>query len=844
VSFIVNLARRELRASWRRLLFFFLCVGLGVGSIVALRSMIRGLNRAVAGEARLLLAADAQADSTREWSGEALAVFERVARAPLVETRTETVEAASMLRPVASSQGGALLVELKGVGPPFPLYGEFTLADGRRFDHSLLAGGGAVAAPLLLERLGLKVGDRVRIGEGEFEIRGVLGQEPGASAGGGFRLGPRVYVERGAFEAAGLTGFGSRARRRMLFKTAEGRADELVRALRAELGNNVVSVRSYRDSEEGVGRQFARAEDFLALTGLIVLVLGGIGVSSVTRVFVEQKKRSIAILKCVGATGRALTAAYLGQVLALGAAGSLLGIGLAKLALTFVRLRFAESLPANMTFGLDAGAVWQGVGLGLMVSLLFSALPLLRVGRIKPNMLLRAADTDEGRGWGDAGRWVVGLGVLTGLVALTSWQAGSLRVGAFFLLGLGATALVLYLAAWLLVILVRRLRAVGPFALRQAINSMHRPGNQTRVVVMAVGLGAFLVVGIQAVQRNLLAEFDLTQRGELPNMYLIDVQKDQVEGVREIVSGAGGARAELIPTLRARIVEVNGQEVDLEAAEARRERGMLGREYVVTYRERLEPNETLVAGRIWEPAPAAEPEVSIEEGLRGLAGLDVGGTLTFDILGRRMTARVTSVRRVDWRNSRTGFLILFRPGALDDAPQTFVGAVNGPASEPERTRFQRALLDKYPNVSVIDVAEIVRGVGRILSNITLGVTFVGGFVLLCGVLILIGSIAMTKYQRVYEAAVLKTLGARRAVLLATLLTEYALLGLVAGAVGSLAAGALSYAVARYVFEIDWSFDPTLGLAGVTATALLVAAVGALSSFDVLAKKPLAILRSQ
>jgi putative ABC transport system permease protein len=844
VSFIVNMARRELRASWRRLLFFFLCVGLGVGSIVALRSLIRGLNRAVAGEARLLLAADVQADSTREWDEEARAVFERVARPPLVEARTETVEAATMLRPTGEGQGGALLIELKGVEPPFPLYGEFTLAGGGRFDHSLLAGGGVVVAPLLLERLGLAIGDRVRIGEGEFEIRGVIGQEPGAGAGGGFRLGPRVYAEREAFEAAGLTGFGSRARRRMLFKTPEGRADELARALRDELGNNVVGVRSYRDSEEGVGRQFTRAEDFLSLTGLIVLVLGGIGVSSVTRVFIEQKKRSIAILKCVGATGRELTAAYLAQVIALGAAGSLLGVGLAKVALTLVRLRFAESLPANMTFGLDAGAVAQGVGLGLLVSLLFSALPLLRIRRIKPNMLLRAAETDEGRGWRDAWRWGVGLGVLAGLVALTSWQAGSLRVGAFFLAGLGLTALVLYSAAWLLVFLVRRLRAVGSFALRQAVNSLHRPGNQTRVVVMAVGLGAFLVIGIQSVQRNLLAEFDLTRRGGLPNMYLIDVQKDQVEGVREVVSASGGGRAELIPTLRARIVEVNGEEVDLEAAEARRERGMLGREYVVTYRPNLELNETLVAGRFWEPSPSSEPEVSIEEGLRGVAGLDVGGTLTFDILGRRMTARVTSVRRVDWRNSRTGFLILFRPGTLEDAPQTFVGAVDGPPSEPERTRFQRALLDRYPNVSVIDVAEITRGVGRILSNITLGVTFVGGFVLLSGVLILVGSIAMTKYQRVYEAAVLKTLGARRAVLLATLLAEYALLGLVAGMVGALAGNALSYAVVRYVFDIDWSFDPSLGLLGIAATALLVALVGALSSFDVLTKKPLAILRSQ
>ena len=843
MSFIFNLAWRELRSSWRRLLFFFLCIGIGVGSIVALRSMIQSLNRAVAGEARALMSADVQAETTREWPAEVQAKMERVARPPLVEARTETVEAPTMLRPADESRGGALMVELKGVERGFPLYGDFRLEDGRPFDFALVEGGGAVVAPLLLERLNLKVGDRVRIGEREFEIRGVSKQEPGSS--GGFRLGPRVFVSREDLEAAGLTGFGSRARRKILFRVGEGRLNEFVGALRAELGsNNVVNVRSYRDSQENLGEQFSRAENYLSLTGLVVLVLGGIGVSSVTRVFVEQKKKAIAVLKCVGATGRRLTAAYLAQVLALGALGSLLGVALAKGALLFVRARFAESLPPNLSYDLQPGAVAQGLGLGLLISLLFSALPLLRIRRIKPNMLLRESEQDAPGKRLDLWRaFVAGL-VLAGLLLLTSWQAGSLRVGVFFLGGLGLTALVLYLAAWLLILLVRRARGLGTFAVRQAINSMHRPGNQTRVIVLAVGLGAFLVLSVQSLQAGLLEEFDVARRGNLANMYLIDVQSDQVEGVREIVSRTTGASAELIPTLRARIAAVNGKDVDLEAAGVRRERGMLGREYVVTYRPRLEANETLLAGEFWDETPSAEPEVSVEEGVRGVGGIDVGGTVTFDIQGRRVTARVTSVRRVDWRNSRTGFLILFRPGALDRAPTTYVGAIDGPTAEPERSRFQRAIVDRYPNVSVIDVADIVRGLSRILSNITLAVSFIGGFVFLSGALILVGSIAMTKFQRVYEAAVLKTLGAERRMLLTIMLAEYGLLGLVAGLVGAAAANGLSYAVSRYVFEIGWSFAPALNALGVAATALLVACVGAISSLDVLTKKPLSILRAQ
>jgi putative ABC transport system permease protein len=842
LNFIFNLALRELRSSWRRLLFFFICVGVGVGSIVALRSMIQNLNRAVAGEARSLMTADAQIETTREWTEDALAKINRVARTPLVEARTETIEAPTMLRPADPSREGALMVEVKGIERGFPLYGDFRLEDGRPFDFSLLENGGAVVAPQLLERLGLRTGDRVRVGEREFEIRGVTHEEPGS--GGGFRLGPRVFVAKADLESAGLTGFGSRARRKILFKIADGRMDELVRGLRAELGNNVFNVRSYKDSEENLGEQFTRAENYLSLTGLVILVLGGIGISSVTRVFVEQKKKTIAVLKCVGATGRRLTFAYLVQTLALGAAGSLLGVALAKAALVFVRARFASSLPPNLSYGLQTGAVAQGLVLGLLISLLFSALPLLRIRHIRPNMLLRGAEADAPRRRLDVLRWAVALAVLAGLVFLSSWQAGSLRVGTFFLAGLGATALVLYAAAWLLVFVVRRARGLGTFAVRQAINSLHRPGNQTRVIILAVGLGAFMVMAVQSLQSNLLDEFDVARRGNLPNMYLIDVQKDQVEGVRELVEQATGAHADLIPTVRARIVRVNGKEIDLDAAGVRAERGRLGREYVVTYRPNLEYNEKIVAGKFWDATPSAEPEVSIEEDLRGAGGIDLGGTITFDIQGRKLTARVTSVRQVDWRNSRTGFLILFRPGALENAPQTFVGAIDGPTQEPERSRFQRAIVDRFPNVSVIDVADIVRSVSRILSNITLAVTFIGGFVLLSGVLILVGSIAMTKFQRVYEAAVLKTLGARRRVLLVMMLAEYGLLGLVAGLVGALAANAVAYAIARYVFEIEWSFEPAVNLAGVAATVVLVGAVGVLSSLDVLTRKPLAILRAQ
>lgn len=854
MKFILQMARRDLRASWKRLLFFFICIAIGVCSIVALRSMTQNVNRAIAGEARSLLTADVQVDSNRPWAEETLAIIDRTARSEMVVGKIETIESATMLRPAGEDKEGALMIELKGIDPGFPLYGDFFLLNGERFDYSLLANSGAVVQAALLDRLSLQIGDEVKIGLKLFQIRAVFKEEPGGT--GGFRLGPRVFIERAALETAGLTGFGSRARRKFLFSAPEGGMPALVARLKADLKNQLVNVRSYKDAQENLSDQISRAEDYLSLTGLIILVLGGLGISNVTRVFIDQKKKSIAVLKCLGGTGRKITSIYLAQILTLGLAGSALGVVMAKGVLKLVSHYFADRLPQNLDYGLDLRAVLQGLGVGMLICILFSALPLLRIRRIKPNVLLRDED-DEPRKRFDLLRSSTGAIALAGLVLVVSWQAGSFRVGGLFLAGLAVTAGALQLAAMLLIWLVRRMKNISSFPLRQAINSMHRPGNQTRVIVTVVGLGVFLIVATRSIQTNLLHEFDFGRQSKFPNLFLIDVQRDQKQGVEEMVTRETGQRINLIPTVRMRMVEINGREIDFDQAEMRRERGRLGREYVVTYRPKLEENESIVAGEFWDESPSAEPEISVEESMRGLVsaswnaetrtnqgGLDVGSTITFDVQGRRLTARITSIRHVEWRSSPTGFMILFRPGSLDNAPTTMVGAIDGPTEEGERARFQRALLNVFPNILVIDVTDIIKNVKRIIGNVTLAVSFVGLFVFLSGALILVGSIAMTKFQRIYEAAVLKTLGAKKKVLLMILIAEYSLLGFVAGVIGSAAAMGLSFAASRYIFDIEWNSTPEINLASVAATIVLVIVVGSLSTFDVLTKKPLGILRAQ
>ncbi len=579
MRFIFQMARRELRASWGRLLFFFICIAIGVGAIVALHSMIGNAAEAINVEARSLLTADVQVDTERVWNQEALATINRIA-APMVEEQVETIESPTMLRPADPAREGAMMIDLKGIEPPYPFYGDFKLSNGSPFDYALIANQGAVVQPALLDRLGLQVGDEVKIGNSTFQIRAVINQEPGI--GGGFRLGPRVFVERAAVERAGLVGFGSLSRRKILFRVRQGQTETLVKQLKAELKNSLVNVRSYRESQENLNEQLANAENYSSLTGLVILVLGGIGISSVTRVFIDQKKKTIAVLKCVGGTGGKITLVYLAQIVALGVAGSLLGIALGKTALYFISVYLADSLPSYMSYQLSARAIIQGLGVGIIISILFSALPLLRIRQIKPNMLLREVAGIERRRV-DVFRWAVAVVVVFGLIFLVSWQAGSIRVGLFFLAGLAITTGALHLSATLLIALVRRAKPVSSFALKQAINSLYRPGNQTRVIIMAVGLGVFLVVAIQLIQSNLTREFDISLRGRLPSMFLLGVQKAQEEGVKKIVEQQSGETPVLVPTLRARIVAINGTEVDLDQTEMRRDRGRLGREYVITY---------------------------------------------------------------------------------------------------------------------------------------------------------------------------------------------------------------------------------------------------------------------
>jgi putative ABC transport system permease protein len=846
MTFILSMALREIRASWQRLLFFFVCIAVGVASIVAIRSVIQSVRGALAAEARFLLAADMRVQSDDPFERSVLDRIERERRAGRVGIRSEAIELETMLRPVGKP--GLKMVELYAVQPEYPLRGTLTLEGGVPYSHELLRNRGTLVRPELMAQLGLSVGDEVLIGNQAFEIRGVVAKEPGRSMGV-FTLGPRIFIDHADLPGAGLLTFGARAEYELLMTVPESDIDDLTADLSAAFANQFVGVRSYKRSQDRMGENLTRAENYLSLVGLVVLILGGIGVSSVTRVFVQQKVRSIAILKCIGTTSGQVLAVYMTQVLLLGLAGSLLGVAMAAGVVSVLpRLVGDIAQMFNVEYGLTLGAVTQGLAVGLLVSLLFSLVPLLEVRHVKPSLLLRQ-DIPPPPTF-DWVKWAFTGAVAASLVAVASWQAGSVEVGLLLSGGFVAIAFVLHLAGVALVRAVQPLRHSRSFALRQAVLHIARPGNQTRVILLAVGLGTFFILGVRSLQLNLLRDFSVQVGEDAPDMFLMDIQREQREGVTALIDERNGAAPapKLIPVLRARITAVRGRDVNLENYEQVRGQGGLSREYTITYRSHLEANEEVTDGEFWDPSPvpAGSPaEVSIEESLQRRFGIQLGDEMRFDVLGREVSARVTSFREVDFRDFRSGgFMIVFRPGTFDNAPHGYIASVRAPRDRQARAELQRTIVNGYPNLSVIDLREILDTIQTVVGNVTLAITVVGALVLFSGSLILIGAVSMTKFRRVYEAAILKTLGANSRLIATMLLLEYGVLGAIAGTVGSLGAIVLSWAVANYALELNWEPTPALTFGGIAATAVFVGAIGVLASLDVLRHKPLATLRAE
>ena len=850
MTFVRRMLWREIRSSWSRLGFFFLCVGIGVAAIIALRSVVQNVRNTLTGEARSLIGADLVLQSTRPMTGDVRVRIDRELSTFGATGTLELVETQTMAAPAEGRGNGQVkLVEIRGIADGFPYYGTIDLDRGRQLTHRLVAGHGVVAQPELLIALGLEVGDTLRLAGRDFEIRGTIAKD--RAQRGGIAFGPRVYVALEDLTATSLLGFGSRASYQLLARYPQDPGGLTLR-LREVLRQDSVSVRSWKTLEDRIGRNLAMAENYLSLVGFVIVVLGGIGVWSVTRVIVQQKIRSVAILKCIGATSGRVLAIYVLQVLILALGGSLLGLLIATVALAMVPASVVASFGVT-DVSVTASAAAQGTAVGLLVSLLFALVPLLEIRQVKPLLLLRAdtSATARRRSWQSLAAAVV---ISIGLAIVAMWQADSVRAGLIVSGGLAVAAGLLYGASLLLVRLTQPLVRSRIFAVRHAVISLSRPGNQTRVVLMSVGLGCFFVLGVRAVQANLLEQINRQVGENSPDFVLIDIQSDQVESVNQIVEPYLRRPGRVTPLMRGRVASVDGIRTQLPDRDAIRQRGRgLGREFGLTFRAALESNERVLDGTFWSTpvegsgSPAdADTEVSIERELSAESGVGIGDRVTFDIAGQLLTARVTSVRSVEWSDSQNGgFVFVLRPApAVTRAPHNYVGFLQTLDDASARGALQRDVVKNHPNVSVINVRDVIASIREVVDDVTVGVTVVGFVTLLAGALVLVGAVAMTKFQRLYEAAIYRTLGAGTRLVTAMVAVEYGILGVLAGVLGAIGAVGFSWVLATYLLDIEWQPAFTMLSGGVVATAALVGIVGVVASIDILLRKPLSTLRSE
>ena len=846
LPFALKLALREARSTARRLGVYMGAITLGVAALVAIDGYRANAVDTVRRDARRLLGADLRLGSNSEMPDSIRTFVDSLGRTG-AEIARVTGTLSMAVGPAADGTvggGNARLAQLRAVEGGFPFYDEWTTEPAGLWPQ-LRASDDALVEPSLLVMLDAEVGDTLTVGFARFRIAGTVTNLP---AEFGFRgaIGPRIFIAAHRLPATGLVQFGSMVRYETFVRMPRGaEVQRFVDAHHDRFRRAQISFDTAEDQGEEIAEALSAMSRFLGLVGLTALLLGGLGVASAVNVFVKEKRATVATLRCLGATQSTAFLAYLVQSVLLGFIGAVLGAILGVLTQAALPFVLGNTIPVRVDFALELPAILIGIGIGIGIATLFALLPLLEVRGITPLQALRHDVEPVQRK--DPLRWLAYAALVGIVVALSFWQAPDWRPALGFSAGILVTVLVLRGSAEAL---IRILRVSFPkrasFVVRQGVANLFRPHNQTAAVTVALGFGVYMLTALWLVQRNVLARFEVDDMSAQANLVAFDIQSDQSARLDSLVRAFGGVpRSE--PIVTARISAVNGASVDsiLGGQQARNvEPWALRREYRNTYRNELSASEEIIAGAWWDASERAGGDtarISIEEDVARALDVGLGDAITWNVQGRTIDSRITSLRSVDWARLDTNFFVIFEPGTLDDAPQSFVMLARI-EDDAQRARLQSAIARSIPNVSLLDLALVQRTVERILGNATLAIRFIGGFAILGGVLVLAGAIAAARYQRLRESVLLRTLGATRMQVRAILVTEYAALGALAGLAGSLLAVAASWALVKFLFELEFSMPLLAPIVAAAATAALAIALGLLNSREALRSTPLAALR--
>ena len=827
-----RIARRELRGGVRGFRVFLACLVLGVATTAAVGSLGEALKAGLARDARMILGGDVE-----------LVQFSRPlthAVTDYLETNTTALSHVVTMRSMAHLEDGSSrsLVELKAVDGAYPLVDRVRLEGGMALDDAV-AGGGAVAERGLLDRLGLGIGDKLRVGAAALTVRAVLAREPDRLTAG-ISLGPRLMMDHASLEAAGLMQPGAlvRHRYRALIPESTPVADWTA-ALEAAFPDGGWRLRDVRDSNPSLRRQLDRVGLFLTLAGLAALLVGGIGVASAVSSHLHGKLHTIAALKCVGATRGTVQRAFLLQIGALGLAAIAAGLVIGAAAPPILAALLGDALPVPFAVVIHGAPLGLAAAYGALTMLAFSLWPLGRAARTRPGVLFRGAAAPAS-GWPPlaaiAGT-VLAAAALAGIAVATAPRP-SIALG--FVLGAPAALAIFRAAAALVVILARRIRPRRLPALRLGLANLGRPGAPTVPVAMSLGTGLAVLVAIALVEGNLGAQISEQREDERPAFFFLDIQKHQIAPFERLVEETAGADyGRRVPMLRGRVVRIDGVPVR-EAAVAPGSEWVVQSDIGLSYAADPPPNAEITAGQWWAAEYDGPPLVSLTEEVAGDFGLELGDTLSINVLGREFTAEVASFRRVDWTAFDINFVVIFSPGVLEGAPQTQLATAHAtPEAEPV---LERAVTERFANITAISIRAIIEALDELMGRIGVAIQAVAGLTVAAGLLVLAGATAAGHERRVHDAVVFKVLGARRGDLLRAFLAEHILLGCaIAGlaiGIGTLAA----WAFVTQVLDLQWRFLPEYVAVTAAACITMTLVLGFASTWRALGRKAAPLLR--
>ncbi|HAA93231.1 MAG TPA: glycosyl transferase family 1 [Rhodospirillaceae bacterium] len=838
-----RMARRERRGGIRGFSIFIACLTLGVAAIAAVGSVSGGIKSALQNDGRLLLGGDVDLRLTHYPASQKQLTW--------LQRNSEALSRLAQMRVMAKSgqTGSRTLAEMKAVDGRYPLFGGFSLRGGKKLADALAVRNsqhGAVVEQQLLDKLGLAVGDAVQVGQASFEIRAVIKREPDRSSQV-FRLGPRLMVSLTGMKATGLIQPGSLVRYYYRVVLApEASFKKWIEDLNAAFPDAGWRIRSVDNAAPNIQRFTNRVALFLSLVGLTTLLVGGVGIATGVTSFLNGRLATIATFKSLGASGELVFATYLFQILIIAGIAILVGLGLGMLAPLAAGPLLEEKLQIAAEFGIYPDALLVAAVFGLLITLVFSLWPLARARNVPASALFRAVIAPL-TGWPQKRYLGILIGLALALGAFTVATAELPKIALWFVAGATIAFIIFRLAAVAVVGLLRHSPRIADPTMRMALANLHRPGAPTATVMLALGLGLTVLTAVVLIEGNLARQVDNAIPKAAPAYYFIDIQPHQSKAFAELAEKHPGiARITQVPMLRGRVLKLGGvpaREITPPPEVAWVLRGDRGLTWSAT-----PPTEgsTVVEGDWWPADYSGPPLVSFDKEKANAFGLKIGDTITVNLLGRPLTARIANLRVIHWNSLSINFLMIFSPGAMQGAPLSYLATAHFNSNTPEKVELAlaRAVNDAFPNVSAIRVKEVLADVSAMVADIGIAVRAIASVAVLAGILVLPGAIAAHHNRRVYDAVVLKVLGATRRRLLTIFALEFALLGAITAAIAALVGTIAGWAVVVHVMRAEWSFLPSAMSLTVAISLTLTLACGFIGTWRALGQKPALYLRNE